>query len=160
MYENNEDLAFYYPKEGTNRFIDAACVLKTSKHQEAAALYINFLMDPEIARANAEYMYYASPNTAVIENEEYLEFLDSLHPDAFDILYGSVSDIPTDAFENLSPEIKSYMAEKWTKLGATITEENGNEAVYIVFALVVLLISVLFGINTYKKIKREKESNL
>lgn len=160
MYENNEDLAFYYPKEGTNRFIDAACVLKTSKHQEAAALYINFLMDPEIARANAEYMYYASPNTAVIENEEYLEFLESLHPNAYDILYGSVSDVPSDAFENISVETKSYMSEKWTKLGATITEDSGNESVYVLFAVIVVLLLALFGINTFKKIKRERESNL
>ncbi len=160
MYENNEDLAFYYPKEGTNRFIDAACVLKTSKNQEAAALYINFLMDPEIAKANAEYMYYASPNTAVIEDEEYLEFLESLHPDAFEILYGSVSDVPTAAFENISVETKSYMAEKWTQLGATINEESGNEIVYIIFSVVVILLIVLFGMNLLKKYKREKESDL
>jgi Ca2+-transporting ATPase len=99
-------------------------------------------------------------NNAVIENEEYLEFLESLHPNAYDILYGSVSDVPTDAFENISVETKSYMSEKWTKLGATITKDKGNESVYVLFAVIVVLLLALFGINTFKKIRRERESNL
>ncbi len=159
MYGNNSDLAFYYPKEGTNQFIDAACVLKTSKHKEAAALYINFLMDPEIAKANAEYMYYASPNTAVVEDEEYIEFLAELHPSAYDILYGSAWSVPTDSFANLPDETKGYMAEKWTQLGATITEESGNYTVYWIFFAVVLLIVVYYIISKIKKSIRERVCN-
>ncbi len=156
MYGNNEDLAFYYPEEGTNVFIDAACVLATSKNKEAAELYINFLMDPEIAKANAEYMYYASPNTAVVENEEYREFLDELHPDAFAILYESGDEVPTDSYANLPDSTKVYMSEKWTALGATITEESSNDTVYIICLVLIVAIGSLFAINKIKKIRREK----
>ncbi len=159
MYGNNEDLAFYYPKEGTNQFIDAACVLKTSKNKEAAELYINFLLDPEIARANAEYMYYASPNTAVVENEDYRAFLDELHPDAFNILYESSTKVPTNDFANLPDEIKSYMSEKWTKLGATSTEEDTNNTVYIICLVIIILLAVWFIYAKIQKITREKNYN-
>jgi len=156
MYGNNEDLAFYYPEEGTNQFIDAICILKNSVNKEAAELYINFLMDPEIARANAEYMYYASPNTAVVENEDYRAFLDELHPDAFSILYESAEGVPTDAFVNLPDETKEYMADKWTALGATITEESSNNSVYIICFVLIAIILGVFATNKIIKIRREK----
>ncbi len=157
MYGNNENLAFYYPKEGTNRFVDAACVLKSSKNKAAAELYINFLMDPEIARANAEYMYYASPNTAVVENEDYIAFLEELHPDAYDILYTSSELVPTDDFVNLPEETKAYMAEKWTKLGATITASSSNTTVYIICLVLIVLIIAWLVYAKVKKYLRERE---
>ena len=156
MYGNNPDLAFYYPEEGTNQFIDAVCVLKDSKNKEVAELYINFLMDPEIARANAEYMYYASPNTEVVKNEEYQAFLDELHPDAYEILYGRVESVKTDSFMNLPEETKQYMADKWTALGAAITEESGNKGVYIICIVLIVIIAAIFVTNKTIKIKRAK----
>ena len=41
MAADNEDLRFYYPREGTNYFVDAMCIPKTSKHPEIAHEYIN-----------------------------------------------------------------------------------------------------------------------
>ena len=154
MYGNNEDLAFYYPEEGTNIFIDAACVLKNAKNKEAAELYINFLMDPEIAKANAEYMYYASPNTAVVENEEYIEFLEELHPDAYEILYEAPDKVYTDSFADLPDEIKEYMTERWTQLGATATEDSGNEIVYIICIILLVIILSWFAFSSIRKRKR------
>jgi hypothetical protein len=117
-------------------------------------------MDPEIARANAEYIYYASPNTAVIENEDYIAYLEELHPDAYNILYKSSENIPTDSFENLSDETKKYMVAQWTKLGATITEGNGDRVVYIICIVILVIIIVGFIINTIKKKIREQEYNV
>ena len=34
MYEENEDLEFYYPAEGTNLYIDAMCIPKISKNKQ------------------------------------------------------------------------------------------------------------------------------
>ncbi|MBE6691761.1 MAG: spermidine/putrescine ABC transporter substrate-binding protein [Ruminococcaceae bacterium] len=156
MYGNNEDLAFYYPEEGTNVFIDAACVLKGAKNKKAAELYINFLMDPAIAQANAEYIYYASPNTEVIKNEDYLAFLEELHPDAYDILYGDVDNPKDDSFIDLPAETKSYMTEKWTQLGATSTEESGNDIVYGICIVLLALIMFWFAFSTVRKKTRER----
>ena len=165
MYSNNEDLAFYYPEEGTNLFIDAVCVLKNSKHKseeeallykEAAELYINFLLDPAIGIANAEYMYYASPNKEVVKDEGYLEFLSELHPNAYEILYESAKDVKTQSFVNLPDETKAYMADKWTALGATITENSSNNSVYYICLVLIVVILALFASNKITKYRREK----
>jgi len=56
MSENNPDLAFVYPKEGTNRFVDSACIPANARNKENAELYINFLLESDVALANAEYL--------------------------------------------------------------------------------------------------------
>ena len=56
MYGDNEDLAFYYPKEGTNVFVDAICIPKGTQHKELAEAYINFMLSEEPAVANAQYI--------------------------------------------------------------------------------------------------------
>ena len=160
MYGNNENLAFYYPKEGTNQFIDAVCVLETSKYKEAAELYINFLLDPEISKANAEYMYYASPNTAVVEDEEYIDFLEELHPDAYEILYEAADQANTDSFVNLPDDIKAHMSKNWTKLGATITEGDSNYIVYIICVVIIIILTAMFVANKVIKYRREREYTL
>ncbi len=107
MLDNNEDLAFVYPEEGTNIFVDSICIPKSSKNYEAALMYINFLLEPEVALANAEYICYASPNTAVINNDDY-----SLKGN--EILYPSEDKKPkTEYFHDLDPEIRSYYEKLW-----------------------------------------------
>ena len=84
MYENNPDLDFFYPSEGTNLYVDAMCIPTTSRNPDVARAYIDFMLsvDPEYgapAIANAEYTYYASPNKAVLENAEYQEYMNSIY---------------------------------------------------------------------------------
>ena len=61
MMDENEDLAAYVPVEGANRFFDAMCVLKDSRHKAEAEAFINFMCDTEIAAQNAEEVCYAIP---------------------------------------------------------------------------------------------------
>lgn len=71
MMEENEDLAFYLPKEqGFNLFIDAMCIPKCAKEKEAAETFINFLCQPEIAAANMDWVCYSTPLSAA---KEYLD---------------------------------------------------------------------------------------
>ena len=83
MHDINPDLAFVYPKEGVNIFVDAMCIPRTAQNVGAALKYINFMLDPEIALNNAYYIGYASPNTAVVENEDYADYAENqyLYPD-------------------------------------------------------------------------------
>ena len=107
MYDANDSLAFVYPKEGTNIFVDSVCIPANAKHYEAALMYINFLLEPEVALANAEYICYATPNTAVLNNEDY-SLKDS------EILYPSEDKKPkTQYFHDLDPEIRSYYEKLW-----------------------------------------------
>ena len=107
MYDVNEDLAFVYPKEGTNIFVDAICIPKSCQNYEAAMLYINFLLEPEIALSNAEYIGYASPNSTVIHNPEYCYFEN-------EILYPSIENMPiTEYYHDLNNDIRYYYENLW-----------------------------------------------
>ena len=107
MVETNPDLKFFYPTEGTNIFVDSACILKNAKNKQAAMMYLNFLLEPDIATANAEYIGYASPNTAVIENEEYYYY-------GNEILYPKKENLPkVQYYKDIDEDIRSYYESLW-----------------------------------------------
>jgi spermidine/putrescine transport system substrate-binding protein len=123
MQENNPDLAFVYPTEGVNFFVDSACILKGAKNKLAAELYINFLLEPEVALANAEYICYASPHTEVYNNPEYSFY-------GNEILYPADGQFKTQLFLNLKPEILSLMSTLWDDVKNYVPSGAGNSSVF------------------------------
>lgn len=139
MYGDNEDLAFYYPKEGTNVFVDAICIPKGTQHKELAEAYINFMLSEEPAVANAEYIGYASPNMLVRESEEYAEVMNEMHPDAYNILYPDNVDFLTSYYQNLSNETRDYMNSRWEDLKIESSVGSG------IYAMCAVILAVLAG---------------
>ncbi|MBE7048402.1 MAG: spermidine/putrescine ABC transporter substrate-binding protein [Ruminococcaceae bacterium] len=151
MYEDNEDLAFYYPASGTNIFVDAMCIPAVSRNQELAEAYINFMLTEEIAIANAEYTYYASPHTLVRNSETYQANMAEVHEDVMNILYPTEG-IKATYYENLDLETTNYMNSLWENLKVESTTGPG---VYVVTAMVVLvLLALLVGLWIRKRINR------
>lgn len=110
MKDNNDDLEFVYPKEGVNIFVDSMCVPSSCQNYEAALMYINFMLEPDVGLANAEYICYASPNTTVVNNPDY-SLKDS------EVLYPSEENMPkTQYFHDLDPEIRSYYESLWEEV--------------------------------------------
>ncbi|MFC6315579.1 ABC transporter substrate-binding protein [Lapidilactobacillus achengensis] len=64
MIEQNQHLHYVVPSEGSNAWYDNMVIPKTAKHQKAAYAFINFMLAPENAAQNAEYVGYATPNKA------------------------------------------------------------------------------------------------
>ncbi|WP_028829487.1 ABC transporter substrate-binding protein [Proteocatella sphenisci] len=62
LMDENENLAYSIPQEGTNLWFDTMAVPKTSQNKELAEKFINFMMRPEIAAKNSDYIKYSSPN--------------------------------------------------------------------------------------------------
>ena len=155
MYASNEDLAFAYPKEGSNVFIDAMCIPKSSQNKELAELYINFMLEPDIAIANAEYICYASPHTAVFESEEYITYMtEEIHPDAIDILYNDFEkDFLNEGFATLDEETQQYLNDLWDEL--KISSETSTY-VYVLSALIALTIIFMIVFFAIRKRIREK----
>ncbi|MDD6799697.1 MAG: spermidine/putrescine ABC transporter substrate-binding protein [Firmicutes bacterium] len=145
MKENNPDLAFVYPSEGTNIFVDSICIPASAQNVDGALEYINFLLSPEIALANAEYIYYASPNTSVIENPEY-----SLNGN--EIIYPS-EEIKSNSeyFHNLPQETLSYMSDLWDGL-----KIGGLNSAYLYIALTAVVVIVAVTLVTRSVIRRRK----
>ena len=112
----NVDLRFYYP-ERTNYFFDAMCIPKAAQHKELAEIFINYMLSEEPAIANAEYIYYASPNSLVYENADYAE---ELGEEAMAILYPELADFTAlfneYAYRNLDSSMLSYMHTLWESL--------------------------------------------
>lgn len=145
MYEDNDELGFYYPSEGTNIYVDAMCIPSNAANYDLALEYINFLCSEEIAVANAEYHYYASPNRLVTGNAEYVEYMESVHPDAMKILYDDVSSVKSEAYLNLAPEKLTLLNELWEDLKV---ESSVGTAIYVCCGVILaaLLALVLFSV--------------
>lgn len=152
MYEDNEDLAFFCPKSGTNVFADAMCIPSCSKNKRIAEEYINFCLTEDIAVANAEYVGYASPNVLVKDNETYIEDMTELHEDAIKILYDT-DDVEATYYENLDPKTNGILNSLWEELKI----ENAVEPwVYIFSGGIVLVILLLLIVNIINKRINEK----
>ena len=150
MYGNNDKLAFYYPKEGTNIYIDAMCVPSSSENQLIAERYINFMLSEEIAVANAEYTCYASPNTLVTQNPDYQEYMNAIHPDAMNILYNEDHPVKTLFYKNLSREKLTMLNGLWEEL--KIDSSIGNSFYIICGVLVTIIVAfALFHVIRQKK---------
>jgi spermidine/putrescine transport system substrate-binding protein len=147
MYENNEDLEFFYPKEGTNLYVDAMCIPKSSRNKEIAERYIDFMLTEAPAVANAEYTYYASPNNVVRESEEYKEYMNGIKDGAYDLMYGTDT-VKTSSYENLSGETLIMLNGLWEELKSDI--EVGLP-IYVVCGVI---LAVLIGGGTFLAVRK------
>ena len=58
--EENEDLEYVIPKEGTNIWYDGWVIPKYAKNPKAASYFINFMCRPDIALRNMDFCGYVS----------------------------------------------------------------------------------------------------
>ena len=147
MVENNPDLGFAFPEEGVNTFYDAMCIPSAAQNKKGAEAFINFMLEPEIALANAEYIYYATPNKAVLENEDY-SLIDSeaVYPET----------VVGQAFHNLPTDTLQYMNNLWMK----VKGENNTQGLYAGFFSVIILVVIIIIANIIKKAKMKKYYNV
>ena len=148
MYENNEDLEFFYPAEGTNLYVDAMCIPKSSRNKEIAERYIDFMLTEEPAVANAEYTYYASPNTAVRESEEYREYMNSIKEGGYDLMYGTDT-VQTSSYKNLGGDQLIMLNELWEELKSDI---QVGLPIYVICGAILL---VLIGGGTFLGVRKK-----
>ena len=141
MYDSNDALAFYYPEEGTNVFVDAMCIPKGSRNKEVAEAYINFMLSEEIAVANAEYIGYASPNLLVRENEDYIAYMEDWHEDAMTILYPNTASVPTQYYHMLDADTQAISNELWVQLKI---ESSVGGTIHTIALVIVVLCTAFF----------------
>ena len=144
MAQENEALAFCYPEEGFNVFIDAMCIPKGAPHKAAAEAYINFLCDPEISGQNLEYLGYSTPLSAA---KEYMD------PEVADsqVAYPSEETLARgQSFLPLSDEATRQMDELWLEV-----KTSGDLTSYLVgFGAAAVIIAGLCLAVTLRRRKR------
>lgn len=144
MINENPDLAFAIPKEGTNYFVDAMCVPATSTQKEAAEMYINFMCETQIALANCEFIGYSTPQVKA----------EALLPDELKnspIMYPSKDVLAnTEIFNVLPDELNQAMDEAWSDVKSY--DERGNDLLIPgVLALAVVGVAVVFWRKSVRK---------
>jgi putrescine transport system substrate-binding protein len=106
--ENDVEIAYYIPTEGTAMWSDMMAIPKDAKNVEEAHEFINFILDAQIGADITNYVWYGSPNTAAREfiDPEILE-----DPGVFPLegtkLY---------TFEVLPQKVNRYMNRTWTSI--------------------------------------------
>ncbi|WP_325214568.1 extracellular solute-binding protein [Oscillibacter sp.] len=121
MLENNEDLAFAVPEEGSNWFMDAMCVLKNAPNYEEAMAWINFIASTEANLANMDYLWYASPNREALE--QYPAYYEELYGEELDQETYDIIAAPPEVLERceaylvLPLETRKLYNDLWTELG-------------------------------------------
>ncbi len=146
LVDNNDNIGFAVPEEGTNFFVDAVCVPATSSHKREAEEYINFLCDPEIAGANMDYVGYSTPETAA---KEYIdpEMVESpIHyPDAETLK-------KTEMFVDLPEETGKLVDTLWAEVKMGGPGESAA-LVAVILGFLALYAAIIF----YKRRKRKRE---
>ena len=121
MLDNNEDLAFAIPKEGSNWFVDAMCMIKDAPHQKEAHMWMDFIASTDSNLANMHYIGYASPNREALERypEYYLEQEgEELDPKLYEIMAAPDEILERcEPYHNLPAATLNLYNTLWTQLG-------------------------------------------
>lgn len=146
MINDNPDLAYIVPREGTNLFVDAMCIPKGAKNKEAAELYINFMCETRTALANIEYICYSTPQREVMD---YLDPELASNP----ICYPDDATLDnTEVFIALPNATTKLMDELWTSILTANSTDPWTIPVFLVGCL-----GLSIGINVFRA--RKKKAN-
>ncbi|MDE7177093.1 MAG: ABC transporter substrate-binding protein [Lachnospiraceae bacterium] len=112
--QENPDLVYVIPEEGTNVWIDCWVILKNAPNKENAEKFIDFMCRPDIALINFEYITYSTPNVAardLIEDESVknseIAFPDLSQYDNLET-YVYLGEDGDSLYNELWKEVKSY----------------------------------------------------
>lgn len=148
MIEANENLAFSIPKEGTNIFIDSMCIPKSAKQKEAAEMYINFMLETEVAAANCEYIGYSTPHAEALKTlDEEISSNPIAYPDDETLEN-------TESFLYLPKATSDLYDKLWTQILSN--DQRYNE--WFVPILMVVCVAVSIGINIMRSIKKKRNT--
>ena len=136
MIDDNPDLAWVFPEEGSVLSVDSMCIPATSEKQEA-----------DIGKANAEYIGYTTPMQAVWEVlDEDLKYSEIAFP-------SEEIEAKEKVFTALSDEVNSELDVKWSEMKSY--DEGGSG---IVFLMLLLAMVALACFNIWRKLRKKSRN--
>ncbi len=147
MIDENSNLDFCIPKEGTNKFVDAICIPTAAKNKEAAEMYINFLNEIQVAYANCDYLCYSTPHTGV-----YNLFDDEIKANPLRCPPDEYLANKTEVFINLSDDTNTYIQELWNQIKI---DKSKSPWLMPAFLLIALALTIFLNIRRSRKKKQD-----
>ena len=144
MIDDNPDLAWVFPEEGTVLSVDSMAIPATSEHEEAAEMFINFMCEPDVGKANIEYIGYTTPMHCVWEIlDEDLKYSEIAYPS---------EDIAAkeEVFTALSDEVNSELDVKWSEMKSY--DEGGSGYLFLMLLAAMLALACF---NIWRKVRRK-----
>ena len=144
MIDDNPDLAWVFPEEGSVLSVDCMCIPATSQNQEAAEMFINFMCEVDVGVANAEYIGYTTPSTAVWEQlDDELKYSEIAYP-------SEEVEAKEQVFTALSEEVNSELDVKWSEMKSY--NEGGSGYLFLLLLLAMVLLACF---NIWRKMRRK-----
>ena len=148
MIDDNPDLAFVHPEEGVNFFVDCMCIPATSRHKEAAEMFINYMCEPDVGYCNIDYIGYSTPITEVWEMlDDELKYSEIAYP-SDEVMEKA------EVFDTLPDEVNSALDAQWSEMKSYDAEGSGW------MGLIALALALaLSGFNIWRKLRRKLRDN-
>lgn len=67
VMEENPDLRYVIPKEGTIIWVDTMAIPTGAQHKDLAEKFINFLLEPDVSAKNSNFIKFGTPNKISVE---------------------------------------------------------------------------------------------
>jgi len=110
MMEECEDLAYFLPKEGSNKFVDAMCIPTGAKNKEAAELFIDFVLEGDVGAEICNFIGYSTPNQAAYDLlDEEVKNNEIAYPPE-DIL------AKCEFYQHLPKDVNQMMQDLWVEI--------------------------------------------
>jgi spermidine/putrescine transport system substrate-binding protein len=113
VMEENEEVQFLIPLEGTTISCDHLVIPKGAPQKELAEAFLNFLYDPEVAAENMEYLRYFSPNQAAYP------LLNEALKNSPSFFLPKFLDDKSEVIEDIGPHILKY-SRAWDRVKAAL----------------------------------------
>lgn len=143
MIDDNPDLAWVFPEEGSVLSVDSMCIPATSTQQEAAEMFINFMCEVDVGKANAEYIGYTTPMSAVWDVlDENLKYSEIAYP-------SEEVEEKEQVFTALSDEVNNELDVKWSEMKSYDQGGSGY-----LFLLLLAAMVALACFNIWRKLRK------
>lgn len=110
--EGNPNLAFTIPQEGTNLWMDSWVIPKYCRDKLNAEKFLNVMCSVEAAGCNFDYIYYSTPNQALINSlDEDIKSDEAIFP-SDDLIKKS------ELMRSLSDDLNNYYSRAWKEIKA------------------------------------------
>ena len=144
MIDDNPDLAWVFPEEGSVLSVDCMAVPAASEHKEAAEMFINFMCETDIGKANSEYIGYTTPMQKVWDIlDEDLKYSEIAYP-------SEEVEAKEKVFTALSDEVNSELDLKWSEMKSY--DEGGGSYLFLLLLLAMLALACF---NIWRKVRRK-----